>query len=301
MTLEVAGVGVMDFAGRVRASVLRGDVVQTKVASLGHHAEFRATIRRRNPAVYDADRHAWEIEWQGPARGKGLAAQVAAAQAKDDAAGARAAAVDVTAVAHWMAFDDLLAECRRRGGVVLAPPRAAPDDHPVDLWAGDIVLQPDPADPTTAVRAVVPRDMRDVIGVPLVMPASEEQHVAALAEGEARQAAQELADVAEDDRKRKALGLRVVNEPDIEDRSTRLNLFTIDLLKKLLAMAESGEVQEIMVMHFDAEQDFGVVYSPTVNIVRRIGAIEVIKADYIDHLHRAMRGEAPFDEGGRDT
>ncbi len=79
---------------------------------------------------------------------------------------------------------------------------------------------------------------------------------------------------------------------DIKPYESTVNQLTVDLLEEMLADAKSGKIQEAVVVGFLEGGDTASAYTPTVNFIRRLGAIELVKLRWMhnDILHDGQDG-----------
>lgn len=80
---------------------------------------------------------------------------------------------------------------------------------------------------------------------------------------------------------------------DIQPYETSVNQLTVELLEEMLADAKSGKIQEAVVVGFLENGDTASAYTPTVNFIRRLGAIELVKLRWMHHdiLHDGQTPE----------
>lgn len=83
-----------------------------------------------------------------------------------------------------------------------------------------------------------------------------------------------------------------VKEVDIKPRAAEVNEDTVALLEGMLEKAKSGAVQEVLIVGIMSDKSIGSCYTPTVDFIARLGAIEHIKLRWM-HEHILHDGQDP--------
>ncbi len=73
----------------------------------------------------------------------------------------------------------------------------------------------------------------------------------------------------------------MIKEIDIQPASELVNELAVQLLEEILADAKEGKIQEVMVCGILSDGGVASAYTPTMNFLARLGAIEHVKMRWL--------------------
>lgn len=79
--------------------------------------------------------------------------------------------------------------------------------------------------------------------------------------------------------------------PDIADEATLINRYTVDLLEDWLERAKAGEIVEVVIAGINDRGECVTNASGTLDIMRRLGALEIARDAYLAHVREMSRTE----------